>query len=91
VVPDPEGDPMVQVEEPVPDKEKSPTASPVTASLNTTSYTIVVLFVIVVRGAKVVSDGPRDSIVSEPAPNEVSKAAEVEVPLFIEPPPPPPG
>jgi hypothetical protein len=29
---------MVQVEEPVPDKEKSPTASPVTASLNVKSY-----------------------------------------------------
>jgi hypothetical protein len=33
VVPDPEGDPMVQVEDPVPESEKSPTASPVTVSL----------------------------------------------------------
>jgi hypothetical protein len=34
VIPDPAGDPMPQAEEPVPDKEKSLDASPVTVSLN---------------------------------------------------------
>jgi hypothetical protein len=55
-----------QVLEPVPDKEKSLDVRPVTASLNATSYVRVELFVIVARGAKVVSDGPRDVMVTYP-------------------------
>ena len=50
---------MVHVEEPVPDTEKSFVASPVTTSLNVMSYVMFEELVRVVRGAKVMSEGPR--------------------------------
>jgi hypothetical protein len=57
---------MVHVEEPVPDNEKSLAASPVTASLKVMLYERFDEFVSLVVGANVVSDGPRDVIVTDP-------------------------
>ena len=57
---------MVQVEEPVPESEKSLDANPVTASEKTTLYEIDVDFVSVVVGAKVAIDGPSDVICTCP-------------------------
>jgi hypothetical protein len=48
----------------VPDNEKSLAASPVTASLKVMLYERFDEFVIVAVGAKVVSDGPNDSMVT---------------------------
>jgi hypothetical protein len=66
-LPEPEGDPIAQVLEPVPDFEKSAVASPVTASLNVKSYVIEVELVKVFRGAKLVIDGPSEVIVTYPS------------------------
>ena len=84
---------MVQVEEPVPDTEKSFVASPVTASLNTMSYVLFEEFVIAVLGVNVVRAGPRDVIVTKPTaaltPIQLNPIDEKDPPAPPGPPQPP--
>jgi len=58
VVPDPLGEPIVQVEYPVPDRVKSELVNPVTEESKTRLYVSVVELLVVDVGAKVVTFGP---------------------------------
>ena len=75
-MPDPEGDPTVQPDEPVPPTEKSLAVSPVTDCPKLTVYVSVEAFVIVGLVENVVSSGPNEVITTNPVD-------EFDPPVFV--------
>ena len=84
VVPEPVTVPFIQVDDPVPDTEKSPESIPVTDCEKTRLKVGLVEFVNVSVGAKVEIEGPNEVISTEPAPEFAELVPDWFKPLFFE-------
>jgi hypothetical protein len=84
VVPEPVVVPFTQVDAPVPATVKSLESMPVTDCENIRLNVRDELLVIVVDGEKVVIDGPKEVMATEPDPELVALTPDWFVPLFFE-------